>query len=212
MLACPHPPARPWWSSGGGPEPQGPGGHGRLSPVDAGRRGRRAPAGPAQGPAHRPGNGGGSVRWSAPSGSTAFRRLRVGTEGVRDELERLARRPVVEITADSPDRSLAGAPELVVGTEAAAPGRPRRRRSCSSTSTRSCWLPRYRAAEEATSLLARAARLVGGRRDGGRLMVQTRCPAIPSSTLRCTPIPDGWSPARWRSGRRCACPLRWLWR
>jgi primosomal protein N' (replication factor Y) len=36
--------------------------------------------------------------------------------------------------------------------------------------------PRYRAGEEALALLARAARLVGGRRDGGRLLVQTRIP------------------------------------
>jgi primosomal protein N' (replication factor Y) len=36
--------------------------------------------------------------------------------------------------------------------------------------------PRYRAGEEAFALLARAARLVGGRRDGGRLVAQTRMP------------------------------------
>jgi primosomal protein N' (replication factor Y) len=36
--------------------------------------------------------------------------------------------------------------------------------------------PRYRAAEEAFALLARAARLVGGRRPGSRVLVQTRVP------------------------------------
>ena len=36
--------------------------------------------------------------------------------------------------------------------------------------------PRYRAAEQALALLARAARLVGGRSRGGRLLVQTRLP------------------------------------
>ena len=36
--------------------------------------------------------------------------------------------------------------------------------------------PRYRAAEQAMALLARAARLVGGRAGGGRLLVQTRLP------------------------------------
>jgi primosomal protein N' (replication factor Y) len=36
--------------------------------------------------------------------------------------------------------------------------------------------PRYRASEEAFALLARAARLVGGRRPGSRVLVQTRVP------------------------------------
>ena len=36
--------------------------------------------------------------------------------------------------------------------------------------------PRYRAAEQAMALLARAARLVGGRGGGGRLLVQTFLP------------------------------------
>jgi primosomal protein N' (replication factor Y) len=36
--------------------------------------------------------------------------------------------------------------------------------------------PRYRAAEEALALLARAARVLGGRRRAGRLVLQTRLP------------------------------------
>jgi len=36
--------------------------------------------------------------------------------------------------------------------------------------------PRYRAAEQAFALLVRAARLVGGREGGGRVLVQTRVP------------------------------------
>ena len=47
------------------------------------------------------------------------------------------------------------------------------------TSTRSCWLPRYRAGEEALALLARASRLVGGRQRAGKVLVQTRAPAHP---------------------------------
>jgi len=39
--------------------------------------------------------------------------------------------------------------------------------------------PRYRASEQAAWLLVRAARLLGGRADGGRLVVQTRMPAHP---------------------------------
>jgi primosomal protein N' (replication factor Y) len=37
--------------------------------------------------------------------------------------------------------------------------------------------PRYRAAEAALAMLARAARLVGGRAGGGRILIQTRLPA-----------------------------------
>jgi primosomal protein N' (replication factor Y) len=37
--------------------------------------------------------------------------------------------------------------------------------------------PRYRAAEQALGLLARAARLVGGREGSGRVVVQTRLPS-----------------------------------
>jgi primosomal protein N' (replication factor Y) len=36
--------------------------------------------------------------------------------------------------------------------------------------------PRYRAAEAALGMLARAARLIGGRVDGARILVQTRMP------------------------------------
>jgi primosomal protein N' (replication factor Y) (superfamily II helicase) len=36
--------------------------------------------------------------------------------------------------------------------------------------------PRYRAAEEALALVARAAQLVGGKQTGGRLLLQTRLP------------------------------------
>ena len=39
--------------------------------------------------------------------------------------------------------------------------------------------PRYRAAEEAMSLIAHAARLVGPRENGGRILIQTRVPQHP---------------------------------
>jgi primosomal protein N' (replication factor Y) len=106
-----------------------------------------------------------------------LRRLRVGTEGVRDELERLARRTVVEITADRP--ATEDAPDLVVGTEAALHRVDRADTVVFLDFDQELLAPRYRAAEEALTLLARAARLVGGRRDGGRIMVQTRLPDHP---------------------------------
>ena len=40
--------------------------------------------------------------------------------------------------------------------------------------------PRYRAGEEALALLTKASRLVGGRRRGGRVLVQTRLPDHPA--------------------------------
>lgn len=48
--------------------------------------------------------------------------------------------------------------------------------------------PRYRAAEQAMVLLARAARLVGGRADGNRIVVQTRSPE--HRTLRAAVLAD----------------------
>jgi primosomal protein N' (replication factor Y) len=39
--------------------------------------------------------------------------------------------------------------------------------------------PRYRAAEQALGLLVRAARVLGGRRPGSRLVIQTRVPGHP---------------------------------
>ena len=49
--------------------------------------------------------------------------------------------------------------------------------------------PRYRAVEEALALLARAARLVGGRRPGARVLVQTRVPNHEVLDAALTPIP-----------------------
>ena len=75
----------------------------------------------------------------------------------------------------------------------APPGRRRPTSSPSSTSTASCSRPRYRAAEQAFGLLARAARLVGGRAGGGRLLVQTRLPAPRGARGRAAwPTPAGW--------------------
>ena len=101
---------------------------------------------------------------------------------VREELEALARRPVVEISAGA-------------GRGGRRCRRIRRRPPrCSSAPRRCCtgWTsadvvafldfdqellaPRYRAAEEALALLVLAGRLLGGRRGSGRLLVQTRLP------------------------------------
>jgi primosomal protein N' (replication factor Y) len=105
--------------------------------------------------------------------STRLRHLRVGVSRAREELEALTGRPVAEVTATT--GQLADVP-LVVGTEAVL-----RRVGASDVVAflefdQELVAPRFRAAEEALTLLARAARIVGGRRRGGRVLVQTRSP------------------------------------
>jgi primosomal protein N' (replication factor Y) (superfamily II helicase) len=104
--------------------------------------------------------------------STRFRRVKLGVTGVAEELERIARRPVVEVSGDG-DRLPADA-ELYVGTEAVL-------HRVTSTDVvafidfdQELLAPRYRAEEEAFALLVRGARLLGPRSSGGRLLVQTR--------------------------------------
>jgi primosomal protein N' (replication factor Y) len=106
-------------------------------------------------------------------GSTRLKALRLGVSRVREELEALAGRVVGEVTAET--RELPVAPVLV-GTEAVL----HRVDSVDGVAfldfDQELLAPRYRAAEESMILLARASRLVGGRRRGGRVLVQTRVP------------------------------------
>jgi len=118
---------------------------------------------------------------------TRLKTLRVGVTRVREELELLAGRPVAEVTADTD----AGLPPpdapVLVGTEAVlhrlagalvpAQGPTRARVVAFLDLDQELLASRYRAAEAALALLARAARLVGGRAGGGRIMLQTRLPA-----------------------------------
>ncbi|MBV9411736.1 MAG: hypothetical protein JO148_09070 [Acidimicrobiia bacterium] len=110
----------------------------------------------------------------ASCGATRFRVLRMGVSKARDELERLAGRPVAEVSADA-SGPVDDAP-VIVGTEAVL----HRISSADAVAfldfDQELLAPRYRAGEEALGLLARAARLVGGRRGGGRLLAQTRMP------------------------------------
>jgi primosomal protein N' (replication factor Y) len=118
--------------------------------------------------------------WSRPvvcqqCGGTVLRRLRIGVSRAREELEALLRVPVVELSGAGPASPPPDA-RHVVGTEAAL-----HRVAQASTVVfldidHELLAGRYRAAEEALALLARAARLVGGRTGGGRLIVQTRLP------------------------------------
>jgi primosomal protein N' (replication factor Y) len=110
-------------------------------------------------------------------GATRLATLRVGVTRAREELEALANLAVAEVTADT----AAGPPPegvpILVGTEAVL----HRVAGAGSVAfldfDQELLAPRYRAAEAALAMLARAARLVGGRAGGGRILVQTRLPA-----------------------------------
>jgi primosomal protein N' (replication factor Y) len=107
-------------------------------------------------------------------GAGRFANLRPGVTRLREELEAAANRPAVLITGTGPDRPPAAG--VYVGTEAAL-----HRVEAADTVAfldfdREVLAPRYRAAEQAMALLVRAARLVGPRSRGGRILVQTFMP------------------------------------
>ncbi len=106
-------------------------------------------------------------------GSTVFKQLRAGVSRVREELESLALRPVGEVTGESdtlPDAS------VLVGTEAVLHRIGRADAVVFLDFDQELLAPRFRATEDALILLARASKLVGGRRSGGLIVVQTRQP------------------------------------
>ncbi|HUP85093.1 MAG TPA: hypothetical protein VM143_05435 [Acidimicrobiales bacterium] len=109
----------------------------------------------------------------AACGAARLNALKLGVARVRDELEALVGRAVGEVTVET--ESIPDAP-ILVGTEAVL----HRVRSAEAVAfldfDQELLASRYRAAEEALALLARAGRLVGGRRSGGRVIVQTRVP------------------------------------
>ena len=109
--------------------------------------------------------------------STKFRRAKLGVTGVAQELERLSRRPVVEVTATT--ESLPKAAELYVGTEAVLHRVEKADTVAFLDFDQELLAPRYRAGEEAMSLLIQAARVVGRREKGGRVLIQTRIPQHP---------------------------------
>lgn len=106
-------------------------------------------------------------------GSGALSNVRPGVSRLREELEAAAARPVVSVTGDSGE---IGEADVYVGTEAVL----HRVRSIDEVAfldlDAELLAPRYRAAEQAMALLVRAARLVGPRAAGGRILVQTFLP------------------------------------
>ena len=114
----------------------------------------------------------------AECGSTAMKNLRAGVSRVREELEALVRTPVAESTGSGYE----GPPtaRVVVGTEAVLHlGRPFEAVAFLEFD-QELLAPRFRAREQALALVARAARITGGRNDGGRVLVQTRLPDDPA--------------------------------
>jgi primosomal protein N' (replication factor Y) len=108
-------------------------------------------------------------------GASRMKVVRPGVSRVREELEALAGAPVVAVTA-----ATAGAPlpdaRIHVGTEAVLHQVTAADVVAFLDLDQELLAPRFRAAEQALALLARAGRLTGGRASGGRLLVQTRLP------------------------------------
>jgi primosomal protein N' (replication factor Y) len=96
---------------------------------------------------------------------TTLKRLRLGVTRAAEELGALVGRPVTEWTADSdhhPDGD-----GLILGTEAVLHARIRTEAVVFLDFDQELLAPRYRSAEQAMSLLVRAARLVGDRSGSG---------------------------------------------
>ncbi|MCY3663728.1 MAG: hypothetical protein OXH28_13035 [bacterium] len=114
-------------------------------------------------------------------GATRLKTLRPGVAKLRDELEVLLGEQVTEISGRTRP---AAAPELpasrvVIGTEAALHRTAGADVVAFLDFDQELSATRYRANEQALALLARAARLVGPRSGGGRILVQTRQPDHP---------------------------------
>jgi primosomal protein N' (replication factor Y) len=108
-------------------------------------------------------------------GSSALVPVRRGITAVRDELEAAAGRAVVEVAGGDPSPVPTTA-AVYVGTEAVLHRVGDAGTVAFLDIDDELLAPRYRADEQALTLLARAARLVGPRARGGRILVQTRLP------------------------------------
>ena len=106
---------------------------------------------------------------------THMKQLRLGISRMAEDLEALAKRPVIEVSAETPPRELAG-DQLFIGTEALLHRMESAKAVIFLDFDQELAVPRYRAAEDAFSLLALAARRVGPKSAGGRITVQTHRP------------------------------------
>ena len=111
----------------------------------------------------------------AHCGAGRMKALRQGVTRVRDEIEALVGEPVDEVTGAGTGGT-APTSRVVVGTEALLHQVGRADVVAFLDADQELLAPRYRAAEQALGLFARAARLVGSRAGGGRVLVQTFVP------------------------------------
>lgn len=109
-------------------------------------------------------------------GGTRLSTLRVGVTRAREELELLANQPVAEVSADTAAGPPPAGVGILVGTEAVLHRVAGARAVAFLDFDQELLAPRYRAAEAALGMLARAARLIGGRNGAGRMLIQTRMP------------------------------------
>jgi primosomal protein N' (replication factor Y) len=135
-------------------------------------------------------------------GAARFKVRRLGTARAREDLERLAGVPVGEVTGDSDALPQAS---VLVGTEAVLRRVDQADAVAFLDLDAELLAPRYRAAEEAMALVARAARIVGGKAGGGRLLLQTRLPKheVVQAALMADPTRVSAAEAERRR------PLRW---
>jgi primosomal protein N' (replication factor Y) len=109
---------------------------------------------------------------------TRLKNLRVGVSRAREELEALVQEPVGEVTASTAGEETPST-RVVVGTEAVLHHVDAADTVAFLDLDQELLAPRYRAAEQALALIARGARILGGRSGGGRLLLQTRVPRHP---------------------------------
>jgi primosomal protein N' (replication factor Y) len=142
-------------------------------------------------------------------GSTRFRAVRPGVRAVRDDVAALVPRVVVADVDATTDE--VGPAPVLVGTEAvlhrvARGSRPPVRLVAFLAFDEELLAPRYRAHEQALWLLVRAARLLGARTDGGRLLVQTRMPDHPVLAVARTGDPSAFLAAETELRRALGYP------
>jgi primosomal protein N' (replication factor Y) len=106
-------------------------------------------------------------------GSTTLKTLRMGVERASEELEAFLGEPVDEITAASEQRPQR---RVAIGTEAVLHRIDRADVVVFLDFDQELLAVRQRGAEQAMAMISQAARLVGGRGSGGRVVVQTRQP------------------------------------
>jgi primosomal protein N' (replication factor Y) len=120
-------------------------------------------------------------------GSSAMAVVKPGVTRLREELEAAANRPVAAVTGDTAELPEA---DVYVGTEAVL----HRVRNIDAVVfldfDAELLAPRYRATEHALALVVRAARLVGNRERGGRVLLQTFVPDHP--VLRAVHAGEPW--------------------